>query len=549
LPYVIALAALFVHATLFCAPLTGVQRPNMLLLTVDSFRPDYLGCYGHRRAITPNIDRLAGEGVLFTRAYSTAAWTNPSLVSLLTGLYPSVHGVERREESVPDFLVTALENLAGDGYYVPEINYLFPMPNYRNLGFTPSAYRDLPKFLAACRDTTFFAWYHFHGPHLPYSPPAKFFKKFLSARKVSGKALEAVMANILMPRGEYSFTPREQEVVKALYDGEVAAQDEEIGLALKALDSLGLREQTIVVLSADHGEELFDHGWLGHASTSFSGTLFDELIHIPLIIRWPSHLPQGLRVDSLVQSVDIMPTLFELAGLELEAPCQGRSFLRLLTGKKEEISGREAVFCETSVCGYQCPDSIEPEWLRCARTSSYKLIQYVSPGELPRYALFDLTADPGEKMDVAEKSPEETERLKGLLFSWMFVNQRLRSSIATAQAARQAIAGHEDIFRDIPQVQIVSPGENEVLTYASNSGKVQVSWTGPAEGEYIIEYEVGQGKYHLQGSFPVTGNSQTYGPFNPVFWKGLTLYNPFSFRVLPRGHPDLASSRRSFTFQ
>ena len=545
----VAFAAVFFCSAAVCAQETTRPGPNILILTVDSFRPDRLGCYGYARALTPNIDRLAREGVLFSKAYSTAAWTNASLVSMLTGLYPGVHGVERRGQSVPEALVTALEVLSKAGYYVPEINYLFPMPNYRNLGFTPDSCRDVPKFLAACRDTTFFAWYHFHGPHLPYNPPEKFLKKFLSGKKPSGKAVQAVQANILMPRGEFRFSPEEQKFVGALYDGEVAAQDEELGQVLEALDSLGLREHTIVILSADHGEELFDHGWLGHASTSFSGTLFEELIHIPLIVSWPGRLPEGKRVEELVQAVDLIPNLFELLGLELKVPCQGKSFLGLMRGEKVKEGARQTIFCETSVCGYQCPDSLEPDWLRCVRTERFKLVESIAPGENPRYALYDLQTDPGELHDAARRFPLETERLKGLLLAQVFENRSLRSAITAAQALDSARAGLNGLFQGLSRLEVIFPEEGEVVTYLSREGKVPVSWTGPAAGEYLVEYEVGQGKYHLKGSFQVKGNSQTFGPFNPVFWRALPLYNPWSFRVMPRGKPELASAWRNFKFE
>jgi len=550
LRYITLLAAVFLFWPLSLWAENGEGKlPNILLLTVDSFRPDRLGCYGAEGAQTPNIDRLAAGGVLFTRAYSTASWTNASLVSLLTALYPSVHGVQRRGESVPEELVTPLELLAEAGYFVPEINYLFPMPNYRNLGFTPNPHRDLVDFLAGYRDTTFFAWYHFHGPHLPYNPPPKYLKKFLPASKPDGGPLGAVLANVLMPRGEYTFSPREQTMVKALYDAEVAAQDEEIGRVLDALEELGLRKRTIVILTADHGEELFDHGWLGHASTSLSGTLYEELVHIPLIVSWPAHLKAGTRVDNLVQGVDLMPTLFELVGLELSAPHQGHSFAGLLNRDKTPEFLRETIFCETSVCGYQCPDSVEPVWLRCVRTDRAKLIQKIAPGERPSYSFFDLVKDPGEQHEASATEPEEMERLKGMLLAQVFRNLRLREALVKGGFAAGEQNASADIFEGVSRVVVSFPAEGERLTYSSHGGKVPVSWSGPERGEYIIEYVVGRGKYHLEGSFPVRGNRQTFGPFNPVFWRSFRLYNPWRFRVIPKGRPDLASAWRSFEFE
>ena len=529
--------------------LKAIDRPNILLLTVDSFRPDRLGCYGYAHACTPNIDRLAEKGVLFTRAFSTASWTNASLVSMLTGLYPSVHGVERRGQSVPEALETAMEVMARAGVLVPELNYLFPMPNYTNLGFSPNVIRDIPRFLVEYQDSSFFAWHHFHGPHLPYNPPERYLKRFALEGIQGSQALAAVMSNVLMPSGEYSFGEQEQKLVSALYDAEVAALDEEIGRVLDVLDSLGLAESTIVILSADHGEELFDHGWLGHASTSMNGTLFDEVIRIPLIISWPTRLSAGKKVERLVQSVDLMPTLFELISLDWKGLQQGVSLLPMIEGEEEsQFNLREVIFCVSSICGYQCDDDQEPVWQRCLRTERFKLVQTLVPGEEPSYSLYDLEADPGEKEDVARRFPEEVVRLKVMLYARIFAGERLRASILSADSAAGA-AWPAEAFPSDQSCEVVSPAEGEIVTHDSYDGKVPVSWTGSENWEYVIEYEVGRGKYHLKGSFPIHGNKQTFGPFNRVFWGALPLYNPWRFRVVPKGRPDQAGPWRTFNFE
>jgi len=540
--------ALAVAGLLFAAPAAAVPlpgRPNIVLITVDSFRPDRLGCYGYRRAHTPVIDSLAARGATFERAYSSASWTNPSLVSLLTGLYPSVHGVERRGLSIPEPLVTTLERLRSAGYLVPEINYLFPMPNYTHLGFTPYDCRDLAQFLALERDTTFFAWYHFHGPHLPYSPPDKYRSMYLPGLKQGDRAVEAARANVLMRRGEYRFGPRDREIIRGLYDAEVAAQDEELSAVFRALDSLGLRRNTIVIISADHGEEQFDHGWIGHASTSLDGTLYEELIRIPLIVSWPGHIPQGTRVSAPVQGVDLMPTLFELIGLAPAAPQQGVSFLSLLKGGTTPT--RTAVFCECSVCGYQCPDSTQPDWLRSVLNNGWKMIQRTSPGASPRYELFDLNADPGEHKDLAGSQPEELLRLQGLLSAHILESARLREAVLSTPDSVLASGGDPFLGQSAPVVAF--PAEGQSVSWELHQGAVPVRWSGPAAADYILEYRVGEGKYHLEGSFPVRGAGQTFGPFNRLFWRAFPLYNPWTFRVVPKGHPELAGPWRTFRFE
>ena len=540
------LGAIFFFTANSAAPNNAGPGLNILLLTVDSFRPERLGCYGAGFAHTPNIDRLARRGITFTRAYSTAAWTNPSLVSMLTGLYPSVHGVQRRGVSVPEEWVTPLELLREAGYLVPEINYLFPTPNYRNLGFTPNRIRDVSEFLIAYQDTAFFAWHHFHGPHLPYNPPEKYLKMFLPADTEKSGGIETVLGNTIIPRGERVFTPAEREMVRALYDAEVAAQDEELGRVLDTLDRLGLAGHTIVILSADHGEELFEHGWLGHASTSLNGTLYDELIHIPLIISLPSRLKTNTRVNSLVQSVDLMPTLFDLLGLELSFPYQGTSLKNLLTGTGATLPAREQIFCETSVCGYQCPDSEDVTWLRAVSDGHTKLIETLAPGQTPRFALFDLDSDPEESRDLARGSNDQLIRLQGRLAAQVFRNQRLGQELDKSFSPGRAAGETVEHTR---RIEIVFPAEGETITHSAHEGRVPVSWTGQEGAEYIIEYEVGSGKYYLKGSFPVRGSGETFGPFNPVFWNAFPRYNPWRFRVVPKGKPELASRWRAFSFK
>ena len=520
-------------------------RPNILFLTVDSFRADRIGAYGYKAADTPNLDSLAARGVLFENAFSTAAWTNPSNVSLLTGIYPTAHTIERRGLSVPLSLHTPLEAMREAGMFVPEASYMFPMSNYTDLGFTPQPVRDMKKFLIEYQDSTFFCWYHFHGPHLPYDPPEPYRSKFFPEGVSDDQIVEAVMDNVLMPRGEYRFNAAEINTVKRLYDAEVAAQDRELGEVFHTLDSLGLTENTIVVITADHGEEQFDHGWIGHASTSLNGTLFDELIHIPLIISWPEKIPPGKRVATAVQSVDLMPTLFELAGLEWQGSLQGYSMMPLITDKGN--FRRKAIFGETSICGYQCPDGSRPVWLNMVRTGGYKLIETVTPDGAQSYSFYDLKTDPGEKKNVASEFPDELTRLKTMLEAQKFASNTIRSTLLAADSA--GVGAAEFATPGDKAVKIKYPRDGQEIIYSDHNGEIRLEWEGSENGEYIIEYVVGEGKYRIEGTLPVRGNRQKFGSFNRVFWSAFPLYNPWRFRVMPSGNPELASQWRSITFK
>ena len=187
-------------------------------------------------------------------------------------------------------------------------------------------------------------------------------------------------------------------------------------------------------------------------------------------------------------------------------------------------------------------------WLRCVRTERFKLVQTLVPDEEPFYRLYDLETDPGEKEDVAPRFPEQLRRLKVMLHTRVFAGERLRSWLLAADSAGSA-AWRAGAFPPELRCEVISPAEGEIVTHAGYNGKVPVSWTGPDNGEFIIQYEVGRGKYHLEGSFPIHGNRQTFGPFNRVFWKALPLYNPWRFRVVPKDRPDLAGAWRTFSFE
>ena len=160
--------------------------PNILLFTIDASRPDHFGCYGYNRNTTPNIDKLAREGVLFTQAFSQSAWTTPGMISIFTSLYPPAHGVDAKDRTLKDDILTLPKVLKKNGYVVPVLPKFVDIPNYWHLGFEvvdkeqfqAEEGEDLLKLLEAYKDQRFFIWYHYHGLHLPYNPKNPYDKIF-----------------------------------------------------------------------------------------------------------------------------------------------------------------------------------------------------------------------------------------------------------------------------------------------------------------------------------------------------------------------------------
>jgi arylsulfatase A-like enzyme len=397
---------------------------NVLLITVDALRADHLQCYGYARATSPNIDRLAAQGALFTQAYAQGNCTELSMASIFTSLYPSLHGVQRRAGAasrLPDAIETLPEQMREAGLttygllanpylkrewgltqgfdQVEEFHYgyrgLLPVKILSELGLLKLpeliAHLDMPRarvvideairICTASRGRPFFLHLHLMDAHHPYVPPAEYQDDFPTpGASATGPAQ-------LWRRGWpiFEMLPSQQSLLQEsdlkriidLYDGSIRYVDDEIGRLLGTLDRLGLAANTLVVLTADHGDEFLEHGDIFHKSKY----LYDELIHVPLVVRVPGE-SAGRRFDTLVRHIDIFPTLVDYLGLPRYAGAEGRSLRPLLTGAGEWTE--LPVFSQS----YECV---------AVRTATHKLMYDLRQEES---LCFDLGADPGEHQNV-----------------------------------------------------------------------------------------------------------------------------------------------------
>ena len=383
----------------------GKGRLNILLITVDCLRPDHMGLYGYDRDTTPHIDGFFRRAFRFP-AYAQASWTSPGVVSLLTGLSPPVHGMDLKGKQTSPWADLPLKRLQQAGYTT--LGYVRD-DNYSHLGWSGQVPRGkLIETLESLRDRPFFIWYHYRGPHLPYRPPEPYRSRWFGAVPApSSEALQAVSRGEMLPRGSARLTAADAPAIRALYDGEVAAQDAELAGLFDYLRESGLAGRTVVVLSADHGEELMEHGWVGHASTSLDATVYEEVVRIPLLIRIPG-LEGGWVPGVTAQQMDLVPTLFDILGLE-PPEVQGKSLLPWIQGRGEETEPE--VFIETSPCGWQCPPSRFRERLAALRAGPWKLIEKRA-GAQPEFTLYHLQADPAEREDQSRRRPEVLRTLK-----------------------------------------------------------------------------------------------------------------------------------------
>jgi len=420
-------------------PSSPVPRSSVLLLTIDSLRPDHLGCYGYGKPTSPWIDRLAREGVRFENAVAQGGWTSPAMASILTGLYPSVHGVQGRLDAFPCTRQAPLTAWRDAGYRIPASPLLCKETNYSRLGFHPDPeYDHTPEALFAWvrkhRDHPFFCWVHINKtPHLPYNPTEAYRTLFLPPEGLhltpdQEERLEVVRTKVIIPSGTVPFTDGDLAGLLPLYDGEVRHADDAVGRIYEFLTQEGLLDSTVIILTADHGDELLERGSVGHASTSWAGTLYQEIVHVPLIVRYPAVLTPGTVVRPIVEGLDLLPTLHAMFGIVSPIPLQGKSLLPLLKG--DPTGWPDTALSETTPCGYQCArvQGKADIRLHALRSGPWKLLATHTP-QRTSFALHNLESDPAEREDFVERRPDIASRLKDHLLRQEYLNRIHREKL------------------------------------------------------------------------------------------------------------------------
>jgi len=390
-------------------------RPNVVLIIMDTTRADRFGCYGNDLGLTPGIDRLAASGVRFENAFAHAPWTLPSTASLLTSRLPSSHGAGGRVRDftpLADHVATLAEQFKSAGYKTAAIINVFFLTERFGLtrGFDHVDYFDdtTNEHMRPAVDTTdaairwlsandadpVFAMVHYFDPHLVYSPPEEFRERFADPRdQQSTETLFGKRRDMVELRsGKIQSADLPIQRLEKLYNGEIAYADQQVTRLIDWLKSSGMYNDTIVVITSDHGEEFAEHGGYEHGHT-----LYDELLHVPLIIAG-TDVPSGVTATDVVGLMDVAPTLLRLANIDVPGGFHGQELTPALEGAP--LPDR-AVFSE----GNMWSDS----WY-ALRQGEKKLI--TSPaGEKSRAMLFDLAADPGEKTDIATRDPATARRL------------------------------------------------------------------------------------------------------------------------------------------
>ncbi len=429
---------------------------GVILIHADTLRPDHLDMYGHSRETAPFLRRMASEGVTFQRAYSQAGWTKVSASSFLTSLYPTTHGVVKQADRLPASATTIAEVFRAAGYATLSLSSVPFTGQYTNLhqGFeqlhevtslldaappynskTGREYVDrASEWIERHRDGSFFVYLHVFDPHSPYEPRRPYDALWADPAKRDAHLAqrEALRKTIADPAHVGRGMATRDEMIKAgidpvtylsydkdWYDSAIRAFDAELARLFERLRTAGLDRDTAVVFLSDHGEEFHDHGRMWHGQS-----VYGEMMHVPLIVRWPAKVPSGSSVDEPVQLIDVMPTLLDLAGLAHPPGLHGQSLVPLLQARGTQNSDaaangwkrRPVIMEKLPLDGKTHPETLEAAAII---DGDWKLIHNKTrPPGLPEFQLFDAKRDPLDQKNVASEHPEVVERLAKALDGW-----------------------------------------------------------------------------------------------------------------------------------
>jgi len=419
------------------------HAPNMLLISIDSLRADRLGCYGADRSTSPNLDQFADGAVRFTRAVANAPWTLPSHVTMMTGQEVGVHVVNRTALKLAPYATTIATALRARGYATaavvtaPYLRALYGFnvgfdsyddsldaPDFEKSHHLKTANRAVDKTLAAIRarrGKPWFVFLHLFDVHYDYVPPAPYRLMFADPSYRGNFSVENWEGETAFHPG---MDPADFAYVLARYDGGVAWTDSQLGRLFAGLKASGEWTGAAVIVTADHGEEFLEHGSKGHGHS-----LFDELLHVPLLVKAPGATAPA-TIDAPVSLADIFPTVAEWGGASLaDYRGSGRSLLSLLNSGNSVQNSDRALFAETNL------SRLTPGGQRGQEAAIEKGVwKYIERRDAPaRRLLFCLGSDRGERADRLADEPAQAAELEALLHDHMKSNQELRDAMRLAR--------------------------------------------------------------------------------------------------------------------
>jgi Arylsulfatase A and related enzymes len=508
LPLLLVIPLVLTWNSVFAPPIKRAQNYNVVLLTIDTTRADFIGAYGNRSVSTPNIDSLARDGVLFEHFYSTINTTLAAHASIFTGLYPRNHGVGRNSMRLNQKNLTIAEFLHANGYDTAAFigsfalasvfgvkqgfetfdeSFIGDMSDYvsRNASFankdnkefqivlTKQKVGDIERragdvnksffgWLDQNKNKKFFAFVHYYDPHFPYNPPEEWYRRRLSAIPAGvplstpdRPAFEKLFENMTPALAKFQASnfnnfplPNSMDALLKLYASEIEYADSAVGQIIKKLNETGLRNKTIFIVTADHGENLVDHpefktffrhGFLTH----------DTETHIPFIVSCPGYLPSGERVNEVASEVDIFPTVADLLGFR-PPRVDGISVLKEFFGQK--IHTNRDIFAEASQPHLDFHKfAAQMVWVNdrnsaFARKGDYK---YITAPWINYEAVFNLQEDPGERNNLlGSVSKGDLRKFRKDLKEW-----RSKAALGNIDSSFQLSDEERDKLKSLGYVQ------------------------------------------------------------------------------------------------
>ena len=408
------------------------KRPNIILIYFDALRPDHLGSYGYNRDTSPNVDYLARSGVLFKNVFSQSSSTYPSVHSALTSRY-GCYFFRTGKCALEKKYLTLAEVLKNNGYYTIAFSsspVVTKAQTHDSLGgfdqgfdvFDDSIWNSeeynwqwrspegiIKKALGWLNNNhgkKFFLFLFISDPHDKYSSPEPYHSLYDPGYVGCEDIMNGIIyKNALMAihGGDTGLTNREIEHVMALYDGEIRYADAQIGILLERLCQLNLIDDTLIVLLSDHGSEFFEHEGLKH-----SYTLYNEVIKIPLILRYPALIPKGTVIEKeIIQTMDMAPTILDIVNINKPETMRGESLLPLI--KKRDVNWRDFAISEAAFV--DAKTIVTKKWKYIHHFESNLCDPTLNDRYKKGKELFDLEKDPKEKINLYYQKPEIAEKL------------------------------------------------------------------------------------------------------------------------------------------
>jgi len=403
-------------------PELNLKKPfNIMIYLVDCLRPDHLPFFDYQENLAPNMEEFSKDSIIFANAFAQGSWTRVSVGSLFTGLHPFAHRAITLKSGLADELTTLAEVLEKAGYYTTGISSNAGIKPYFNFdqGFKFFKYHSnlnggisdkLNEYAISelkKKQTPFFLYMHTMDLHRPY----KLKDEFLPSSPEGDLDEDSQMVTVIRTGGmRYQVDLKH---VLAMYDAAIKQNDESFGDLMTELKRLGLYDDTLIILTADHGEELYDHKKFAHGKT-----LYQEVIHQLLVIKLPNQLNAGRVIQENVQTIDVFSTILDLIREPIPSYLSGKSLKNLmLSSSALESSVYNEIFLETG----------KELSLKAIIDGHWKLIRKIQeePDKSAKYELFNLKNDPLEKTDLLYRNPIASDYLKRRLKSWALSQEKL----------------------------------------------------------------------------------------------------------------------------